>query len=148
MRHAPPVRVHIGPDVRVQAVVSAIMGLAVGGLVLTLFQHAGGAWPAFALPPLAMVLAWRAAAVQPRRLRWDGTHWWLSDARPQPGAPDEMAVTVDVVIDLDAWLLLRCAPVGARWAALYLPLARSHHGAQWGSLRATLFTARQAPHSL
>ncbi|MFG6431963.1 hypothetical protein ACG00Y_18730 [Roseateles sp. LYH14W] len=81
--------------------------------------------------PLASAYAWRAAAVLPRRLRWDGQAWWLADA----DRDEETAVQLTVLIDLDAWLLLR-ASAGPRW----LPLARRQQP-HWGALRATLFTA-------
>jgi len=84
--------------------------------------------------PAAVAYAWRAAAVLPRRLRWDGQAWWLAE----PGRDDETAVQLAVLIDLDAWLLLRAAP-GPRW----LPLSRQQQS-QWAALRATLFSARAA----
>ncbi|WP_157581028.1 MULTISPECIES: hypothetical protein [unclassified Roseateles] len=72
----------------------------------------------------------------PRRLRWDGQAWWLAE----PGRSDEAEVQLAVLIDLDTWLLLRASP-GPRW----LPLSRRQQRAQWTALRATLFSAPQAP---
>lgn len=82
--------------------------------------------------PLVTGYGWRAAAVLPRRLRWDGQAWWLADS----DRDEETAVQLAVLIDLDAWLLLRASP-GPRW----LPLARHQQAAHWGALRATLFAA-------
>jgi len=81
--------------------------------------------------PVAALWAWREAAVQPRRLRWVGQAWWLAE----PGRDDETQVQLAVLIDLDAWLLLRSSP-GPRW----LPLSRARQPS-WTAQRATLFVA-------
>ena len=98
------------------------------------------AWPAVMVASLAVPLvacwAWRAAAVLPRRLRWDGEAWWLDE----PGRDDGPRVQLAVLVDLDAWLLLRASP-GPRW----LPLSRRQQQTQWAALRATLFCAPRVP---
>ena len=133
MRRTPPVVVQLEPQPAVQAAVALIAALAASGLAAWAINHRGSAWPALLVLPFAVVWAWRAAAVLPRRLRWDGQAWWLAE----PGRDEqETAVQLAVLIDLDAWLLLRASP-GPRW----LPLARRQQAAQWGALRATLFAA-------
>lgn len=131
MRRTPPVVVQLLPQPAAQAVVAAIAALASGGLAAWASSHHPLAWPALlAVPPMALY-AWRAAAVLPRRLRWDGQAWWLAT----PGRDEETAVQLAVLIDLDAWLLLRASP-GPCW----LPLSRRQQP-QWSALRATLFAA-------
>ncbi|MDR7271826.1 hypothetical protein J2X20_004494 [Pelomonas saccharophila] len=131
MRRTPPVVVQLQPQPAVQAAVALVAALASGGLAAWALSHTPSAWPVLLAVPAAIAYAWRAAAVLPRRLRWDGQAWWLAE----PGQDEETAVQLAVLIDLDAWLLLRAAP-GPRW----LPLAR-HQQLQWGALRATLFSA-------
>ncbi|KQV47021.1 hypothetical protein ASC95_26300 [Pelomonas sp. Root1217] len=139
MRRTPPVVVHLQPQPAVQALVSWIAALASAGLVAWLLSLQTVAWPAVMVASLAVPLvAWwasRAAAVLPRRLRWDGEAWWLDE----PGRDDGPPVQLAVLVDLDAWLLLRASP-GPRW----LPLSRRQQQAQWTALRATLFCAPRA----
>jgi hypothetical protein len=135
MRRTPPVVVQLQPQWWLQAVVAGVAALATAGLAAWGVSHLDAFWPAWLAVPVAVVYAWRAAAVLPRRLRWDGQAWWLAE----PGRDDESAVQLAVLIDLDAWLLLRATP-GPRW----LPLARRQQAAQWGALRATLFSAPAA----
>jgi hypothetical protein len=133
MRRTPPVVVQLEPQPAVQAAIALIAALASAGLAAWAISHRGSAWPTLLVLPFVVVWAWRAAAVRPRRLRWDGQAWWLAE----PGRIEqETAVRLAVLIDLDAWLLLRANP-GPRW----LPLARRQQVAQWGALRATLFLA-------
>lgn len=131
MRRTPPVVVQLQPQPAVQAAVAVIAALAWGGLSAWALSYAVSAWPTLLMVPVAVAYAWRAAAVLPRRLRWDGQAWWLAE----PERADEIAVQLDVLIDLDAWLLLRAVP-GPRW----LPLSRAQQS-QWAALRATLFAA-------
>lgn len=132
MRRTPPVVLQLQSQPAVQAAVACIALLATGGLAAWAITHFPQAWPALLALPLALVYAWRAAAVMPRRLRWDGQAWWLAE----PSCDDERAVQLAVLIDLDHWLLLRASP-GPRW----LPLSRHQQAAHWTALRATLFAA-------
>jgi hypothetical protein len=131
MRRTPPVVVHLQPQPALQAVVAMIAALAACGLAAWAFSHEPRAWPGLLAVPIAAFWGWRAAAVLPRRLRWDGQVWWLAE----PGRNDETQVQLAVLIDLDAWLLLRAAP-GARW----LPLSKARQPG-WTAFRATLFAA-------
>jgi hypothetical protein len=136
MRRTPPVVVHLQPQPAVQALVAGIAALASCGLVAWAASHQPLAWPGSLAVPLAAWWAWRMAGVLPRRLRWDGEAWWLDE----PGRDDGPRVQLAVLIDLDAWLLLRASP-GPHW----LPLSRHQHQAQWTALRATLYCAPQVP---
>ena len=132
MRRTPPVRVQLEPQPIVQVVVTLIVSLAAAGIAGWGASHHDLAWPLWLGVPAMSACAWRAAAVRPRLLRWDGQAWWLTD----PEASAETAVSLAVLIDLDGWLLLRATP-GPRW----LPLSRRQQSAHWGALRATLFAA-------
>lgn len=132
MRRTPPVVVQLLPQPVVQAVVAFVALLASSGLAAWAVSHHPYAWPLLLAVPLACAYAWHAAAVLPRRLRWDGEAWWLAE----PARDEETVVQLAVLIDLDAWLLLRATP-GPRW----LPLARRQQAGHWTALRATLFSA-------
>jgi hypothetical protein len=132
MRRTPPVVVHLWPQPAVQRVVGLIAAVTAAALGLWAWDHVPAAWAALALVPVAAAWGWREAASLPRRLRWDGEAWWLAE----PGLADDRPVRLDVLIDLDHWLLLRATP-GPRWLAL----SRSQQQAVWGALRATLHAA-------
>lgn len=132
MRRTPPVVVPVKPQVAVQAVVACLAAVTASALAAWAISHGAWAWPALAGVPVITVWAWREAKALPRRLRWDGEAWWLDE----PGTPDGIPVRLDVLIDLDRWLLLRATP-GPRW----LSLARAHEPSTWGALRATLHAA-------
>ena len=131
MRRTPPVVVQLRPQPAVQAAVALLVALAAGGLDAWACTHQPQAGLLWVAVPFAAAAAWRAARVLPRRLRWDGQAWWLT----APGRDDEIAVQLAVLIDLDAWLLLRASP-GPCW----LPLSRRQQP-HWHALRATLFAA-------
>ncbi|MEO6276812.1 hypothetical protein [Roseateles sp.] len=132
MRRTPPVVVQLQRQPALQAVMACVAALASGGLAAWMLSHYPSAWPALLSIPLVSIYGWRAAAVLPRRLRWDGQAWWLADS----DRDEEATVQLTVLIDLDAWLLLRASP-GPCW----LPLARHQQAAHWAALRATVFAA-------
>lgn len=136
MRRTPPVVVQIQPQPALQAVVALFAVLATAGLAAWAVSHQARVWPALLAIPFFAFWASREAAALPRRLRWDGQAWWLAEA----GHDDETFVQLAVLIDLDAWLLLRARP-GPRWLAL----SRRQQPAHWMALRATLFSAKQGP---
>lgn len=138
MRAAPPLRLQVCADRRVQGLVTGLALLACAVLLLAIGQHLPQVWPAAVLLPVVALMAWRLSVALPRRLRWDGQTWWL--ATP-PAVQVEQQVSLDVVIDLDRWVLLRARSSLPR-STLYLPLAQDHHPETWGALRATLFAAR------
>jgi hypothetical protein len=80
--------------------------------------------------------AWRLA---PTSLRWDGQLWHigLQDATGQEPLPG----SVDVTVDLGAWILLRFKAEGAR-RGHWLPVQRRGHELAWHALRATVYCAR------
>lgn len=99
-------------------------------------------------PWLGILLATVAGAALPVRargralLRWDGAQWWWQRA----GEP--LAITPDVVIDLEQWMLLRLNAAtdaegvrGRTPPERWIALSRRAHEAQWPSLRLHLFLA-------
>jgi hypothetical protein len=133
VRHAPPVGVTLSGAGAwrhgrtllgaLTAAVFAAWGSLHLGAAPTLAAAAGGA-----AALLAGGLAWRAARPQPAQLRWDGASW-SADA-----APGE----VDVMLDLQRWLLLRFRPAQGR--ARWLPVPAAEAGAAWLALRAALYS--------
>ena len=135
MHRTPPVVVHLQAQRAVQAAVALVGLMASGGLSAWAVSHhpqAWAAWLTWLIMPVVTMWAWQESAVLPRRLRWDGEAWWLTEA----GLSDEVRVRLAVLIDLDTWLLLRASP-GPRW----LPLSSHQQAGHWGALRATLFAA-------
>lgn len=135
MRRAPPLVVQVRPQPEVQAVIALIAAVTAAGLVAWAVSHHPQAWPGVVCIPFAAWWGWQQAAALPRRLRWDGQAWWLG----RPASDDETQVRLDVVIDLDHWLLLRAGP-----RPCWLALSRHQQLATWGALRATLHAARPA----
>jgi hypothetical protein len=100
------------------------MASAIAGLWL----HWPGALWLTPLIPAVSAWAWHLARVEPRQLRWDGQCWRLS--------PADAAVKLEVLMDLQSWLLLRAD------GRIYLPLSQRAQAPLWGMLRATLYSAR------
>lgn len=101
----------------------------------------------WALPAVALSVALAAAlpvrARSPDRLRWDGAQWWWQRA----GEP--LAISPQVFIDLEQWMLLRLdvadlpgRPRGRAARSRWLGVSRRRLGAQWAPLRLHLFLAR------
>lgn len=132
MRRAPPVVVQVRPQPAVQGAVALIAVVTAVSLVAWGVSHWPQAWLCAGLVPIAAWWGWRQSAALPRRLRWDGEAWWLH----APASDDETRVQLDVLIDLDRWLLLRATP-GPCWLAL----SQRQQAPHWGALRATLYAA-------
>jgi hypothetical protein len=145
-RRATARRFSLVDDTRWVRVQRAILCGGVAAALIATLLHAGvadgiGPW-------LGLLLASLAGAAMPVRaparavLRWDGAQWWWQRA----GEP--LAISPDVVIDLEQWMLLRLnavkdaegvrgPPPRERWIAL----SRGAHEAQWAPLRLQLFLA-------
>jgi hypothetical protein len=132
MRAAPPVSVRCtgGPGWR--AVQAGLAALAAAVTVFWLMAHAEKA-PAVAGALAAVTglcaaaLAWRGSRAAARMLAWDGQRWTLDGL---PGG-------LDVMIDLDTWMLLRLRPETGprgRWATV----SAREAGPAWHGLRAAV----------
>ena len=112
---------------------SLCAGLAAGAVLVWALLHAGwAAGPSLATAALMAVLvvgyAARALRQHPCDLLWDGQVW---HADGQPGS-------LDLMIDLNAWMLLRLRPVtGGR--ARWLALTAADAGASIQALRTALY---------
>lgn len=139
-RQAPAFQIELKPQPKLQGLLALLAAVSAACLFAGLALHSPACWWLMALLPVITWLGWRAAAVTPRHLQWDGQCWRVAAAGlREPGVP----VEIRVVIDLDDWLLLRTQPVGRRLPCpLFLPLSEAQSGASWGSLRATLYAAR------
>ncbi|MBI3350574.1 MAG: hypothetical protein HY020_25680 [Burkholderiales bacterium] len=111
MRRTPPVAVLLQPQAKpvVRAVVALIALLAAGGLAARAIVRQPQAWAALLAVSVISLRARRAAAELPRWLRWNGQALWLA----KPDRDEEAAVQRSVLIDLDAWLLLRATRLAA-----------------------------------
>ena len=70
----------------------------------------------------------------PRRLRWDGEHWWVIDSRgEQEGAQ------VQVRLDAQRWMLLWFLPVGSS-RGTWLWAQASVDPQRWHLLRCALYS--------
>ena len=141
-RRPPPLRIEVGLQPKLQAAVALLAMLSSISLVAGLAQHLPDlVWAMLAVPAVGMA-GWRLARVEPRRLQWDGQTWRLAAAAQlEPGAE----VDLESLFDFGDWLLLRAQPPGAGLLPrrrVYLPLSRHAVGADWGRLRATLYSAQ------
>ncbi len=87
-------------------------------------------------------------------LRWDTQSWWLQRAGAplaNPRAEDaasrapDQAVHLQVLLDVEHWMLLRLVPVGSEgrfWRHRCLAVSRRQQGGHWSLLRIHLFMAR------
>ncbi len=132
-----------------RGLLAAGLAAAGWGIARALGVPDAGAPAALALPGLAAILAasWPLRARDAVVLRWDGAQWWW----PRAGEP--IAITPDVFIDVEQWMLLRLRPTsdpapsrrGARRPrAVWVAVSRRALGASWTPLRQHLFLAREA----
>ncbi|CAD5370661.1 conserved hypothetical protein [Rubrivivax sp. A210] len=133
MYAAPPVSVHGTGGPAWRALRVGLPALAAGVFCAWALAHAE--LPPLWAAPVALavaVLAWWRTAPVSRSLAWDGSQWLV----------DGHAVELQLMIDLDRWLLLRvrAADSGARWMAC----TAGEVGAHWPLLRAALH-ARLSP---
>lgn len=145
MHAAPPLRVGLARSRGWIVFIAAIAGLAAANLIAWMLLHwqpgvaiASAAW---LVVPAAATLgarqAWRAQA--PSVLRWDGATWLCDDV---PG-------DVRIMLDLDAWMLLRFVPACGNSRRRWIPAARSASEGPWAELRSALYSRRPAtaPHA-
>ena len=150
---------HAAPPVRIRVVTDRLAH----GFALTCACMAAASVTAWALSwtganaeviRLAVALAAATAAalgwlVLRRRadaaglLTWDGACWQWA---PAAGAPRQG--TVQVMIDLGPWLLLRFSPGIAPVTGVWLAISRHVTAGQWSAWRATLYAPRPADAAL
>jgi hypothetical protein len=132
---APPVRVSLGRSSSWIVVVASCAGVAAANLVAWLLLRAEDAVGLAAVTGLAAatIAAWRAYCLHaPGEVNWNGAEWqWQG-----------LAGSVQVALDLDAWMLLRFDPLHGkrRWIAA----SRASANGPWPALRAALYARRPA----
>ena len=134
MHPAPPVSVRGTGGRGWRAVQVLLPALAAGVFSAWLMAHAQASLFPAVLPALA-VGAWALRSTQPRSrtLAWDGQQWLC----------DDVAGELQVMIDLDRWVLLRWRVAGARW--LWTAQSAAESGPVWPLLWAALHARRPAP---
>jgi len=145
MHTAPPVRMSLVVDGGWQAFSTLAAAIAAANCAAWLSQHAR--WPAAITAGAAIAAALVAAACVQARLHrvmrggvlaWDSAQWSWAAHGETPCAGDAR-----VMLDLDAWLLLRFEPAAPRPArARWLVATRGMAGAAWPAWRAALYSRR------
>jgi hypothetical protein len=131
-----------------RAAVGTVAALALGSLAAWLITAPQGGNPwvraaiaAAALATLALAISlWR---VSPVRLLWDGLVWSVAPAsEPEAATPG----TLDVAVDLGAFLLLRFVPAGRSGPAAvrWIPVGRAGLEPEWHAFRCALYSPRPA----
>jgi hypothetical protein len=146
MHAAPPLRVGLARSRGWILFIGALAGLAASNRITWLLLH----WQPSAVVIVAAALLVPAAAAMggwlawlsqaPLVLRWDGATWLCDDV---PG-------DARVMVDLDAWLLLRFVPAADALPRRWIAAARKASDGPWAPLRSALYsrpppTARVAP---
>jgi len=144
MHGAPPVALVCEGGAVWRGVRTGLPALAAATFVAWIAGHAGLGLPGQALAALATALpvaalAWRRAAPRPCPLAWDGEQWRLGTAGD--------AGSVDVMIDLGGWLLLRHTSHGVGAAPVWLAVSGSAAGAALHGLRLALQARTPAAHA-
>ncbi|MCE9659451.1 MAG: hypothetical protein K8R60_12890 [Burkholderiales bacterium] len=120
---------------------AALLSLAAWLLTSPLGESAWvrGAVAAAALATLALAASlWR---VPPVRLVWDGFGWSVA---PVSGAEPATSGTLDVAVDLGAFLLLRFVAVGRRGPGglRWIPVGRAGLEREWHAFRCAVYSPR------
>lgn len=143
MRACAPLTVEVPRDLAWPLFVATLAATAASGVAAWLVQvgaQATAFGPAVAVAAFCCtVLALPAAAMPPRRLRWDGQRWYVGG----PGGLDEQAGEVRVMLDLSFMMLLRFEAEGGSWLwpTCWLAVRRQRLAAPWGDLRRTVYSA-------
>ena len=100
---------------------------------------------------------WRHRHPAVGELRWDGLHWHFQSVGPDVEGPSktEIAGELQVLLDLQSWMLLRFVPdprsletmphASARHRTAWLPVSRETLTEQWHPLRCTVYSQRPEP---
>ncbi len=126
------------------------------GLLLAAAVAATATWLATSDRHVGRTLFWASALVSitlvaiaarhllcvPASLRWDGQQWHLGRLAERGDEP--LTGTLQVLIDLGPWLLLRFVSDGmnGRVCAPWLPVQRQGLEAHWHALRCAVYSSR------
>lgn len=133
MHAAPPVRVSLGPSVGWIAFVAVCAGTAAANLAAWVLLQSEAAIAVAAMLGLivAALTAWRLQRANvPSDLSWNGAEWqWQG-----------LVGSMQVALDLDAWMLLRFDPVHGK--RCWIAASRRSAAGPWAALRAALYARR------
>jgi hypothetical protein len=136
MRAAPAVGVQAGRSLGWRVFQAGVAALAVTALSAWVLGHLQMAsWPALAMGPPAAVAAWMACRCPSVALVWDGQVW----------SADSQIGTLDVMLDLGGWLLLRLRPDDATRPVQWTPVSRADAGPAFHALRAAVYCRAHQP---
>ena len=150
-RRAAARRFSLPRDLRWERLQRAVLSAGVAAAIVAVLRQVGLFAEAsdlgMLLGPVGVALAAASLPVRARPvgvLRWDGAQWWWHQA----GEP--LAVTPDVFIDIERWMLLRLNPAvevagvprRGRQPVRWIAASRGALGGQWTPLRLHLFLAR------
>ena len=136
MRAAPAVSVRCPSSALWRWLQVIIPALACTAVAAWLLGHAQReTWPALMLAPTVAWLTWRRIPHQAVALDWDGQNW---SAQGRVGV-------VEVMVDLDRWMLLRLMPDAKAQGQVWMALSRHEVGAPWHALRAAVYCRRSQP---
>jgi hypothetical protein len=135
MRAAPPVSVRCVGGLSWRCTQAVLPGLAAAVFVFWGLGRAESpalvmAVASAAAALLATAIAWQRAAPRPATLAWDGGRWSV----------DGTAGALDVMVDLQDWLLLRLRPA-AGGASRWVAVSATDAGGALHGLRAAAYAA-------
>ncbi len=142
MRAAPAVAVRCTGGAAWRLLRTLLPALAAAVFVAWLFLHAewpaSRAWLAAAVVGgVVAAMGWWRTAPRTAALAWDGQQWTVD------GVVGRLAVMIDI-----GPVLLRLQPgTGGARAARWLAVTAADAGAQWGALRAALYSYSRPPDS-
>jgi hypothetical protein len=146
MRHPPAFQIEVTVGRAWRRALAALVWLACASLLWWLHGHlAVPSWPwAVAVAGAALLpvwaVRWHLLKQAPQSLRWDG-QLWLLDTAGQRGNEARQG-RLHVLLDFDAWLLLRFAELPPRrFKRRHLVLSRAELPQQWHQLRSTIYSA-------
>ena len=131
MRAAPAVNVTCTRAGAWRGFLALMPALAAAALVAWALGHLQRpAWPALLVALPVAALAWRQARPEAVTLAWDGQHWRAN------GCPGSL----DLMIDLGPWMLLRLRPDEPARRAIWIPVSAADAGAARHALRAAVYS--------
>ena len=136
MRAAPAVSVICSRAGAWRGAQALLPGLAAAALVAWALGHLQRpAWPALFVAVPVAVLAWRRARPQAVTLAWDGQRWHAD------GCPGSL----QLMIDLGPWMLLRLRPDDPARPAVWIPVSAADAGAARHALCAAVHSGGSKP---
>jgi hypothetical protein len=140
------VRLAVVPDTAWRVALASLCAASAGCLCFWALSMAGyavhRALPASLGAALASAMAHWCWARMHTGLLLGNAHQWHFDPEREQASP--VPGRLDLMIDLDSWMLLRFTASDAALPARWLPVARCAHWASWPGLRATVY-ARAVP---